>query len=420
MPLTNSILLFIENNQNLILFFCLIAATFFLLIAYICCLPNYISAFKTAKKEVTEAERLAIEIDAKSCRYTLPKISIVVPTYNAEEQLRKNLPRLLMQQYQGTFEVIVADQNSDDDTSIVVQHLQTQYANLRFTFVPASARNIERRKLAITLGVRAARAEWVIVVNPESYPMSNMWLQNFSAYLSTDTDFVAAYVNYDADNTAATRRATLERLLAQMQCCRFLRQGCVMGCETSNYALRKSWFLQNLGFADSLCLPFGEETILVCKRAEASRSRYLLSESTRLYEEAPSASYLQTLRIYTKETLHHLPHRVRIRAFATRLGIYASHFYFWSIVAFVTAAFLSIPSIADLSNLHIVMASAMLLILLLGLVLSPMLLHRSTKAMGESTFTYTFFTYIMFYPIRNAIVSIMRYVHRGDFVRKFL
>lgn len=414
MPLFHSLLLLVDHHSELLLLSSLLVAVASLVTALVCRLPDCVAAVRAVG-----AERAA-GLEGGGASGAWPKVSIVVPTFNSEEQLSENLPRVLTQNYAGTFEVIVADQHSDDDTSTLVQRLQTQFSNLRFTFVPASARHIERRKLAITLGVRAARSEWVIVLNPESYPMSNTWLSNFAVHLTADADFVAAYVNYDADHTASTRRASFERLSVQMMRMRALHRGCVAGCETSNYAMRKSWFMQHSGFADSLCLPFGEECIMACRRAAAGRTRFLLSERTRLCEEAPAAGYLQTLRICSQETLRHLPRRVRAWAFVCRLGICASHLCFWSLVVMAATLACVTHDVESVSPSHWAMAAAGLTVLFAGLTLPPTLLHRATKAMGETSFSRTLFTHALLFPFRSAVTAVKRRSRQREFVRRFL
>lgn len=57
-----------------------------------------------------------------------PKVSVLIPARNEEENLKHTLPLLLQQ---GSFEVIVLDDRSTDQTATVVRDLQKQHPNLR-------------------------------------------------------------------------------------------------------------------------------------------------------------------------------------------------------------------------------------------------------------------------------------------------
>ena len=78
---------------------------------------------------------------------------------------------------------------------------------------PKFSRHIELRKLAISLGIKAAHSEWVIVVNPETKPNNDRWLQHLR-YLLPEINFIEAYYNYESNGSQRARRAILERIYA--------------------------------------------------------------------------------------------------------------------------------------------------------------------------------------------------------------
>ena len=102
--------------------------------------------------------------DLYSSGYT-PKISVVIPANNQAQELYNNIETILKQDYPN-FEVVIVDESENTETKELVEKLQKKYKNLRKTFVPQTFRNICKRKFSITLGVRAARGEWVLLTNP--------------------------------------------------------------------------------------------------------------------------------------------------------------------------------------------------------------------------------------------------------------
>lgn len=235
-----------------------------------------------------------------------PRISIVVPVHNDARQLEYLLPRLLGMPYNGKFEVIVADQIASEDNRDVVRRLETRHPTLRYTRIPASSRQIELRKLAITLGIKAARGEWVIVISPYTVPETDEWLQHFAQNLDPELNFVEAYYNYYDDGSLKARRAILERVRAFNLRLNAYEQGLVIGCASANYAVRKKWFVEESGFSDSLTLPFGEEAIFAYCHAEADHSMLLCSPDTKLTEYLPEDSEVTFRRIRFSETMRHI------------------------------------------------------------------------------------------------------------------
>jgi glycosyltransferase involved in cell wall biosynthesis len=82
-------------------------------------------------------------------------VSVIVPAYNAEEVLAFQLEALSQQTYTGTFEVIVADNGSTDNTARVVLHWQKRMPYLRL----ADASRRAGASGARNIGAEHARGE---------------------------------------------------------------------------------------------------------------------------------------------------------------------------------------------------------------------------------------------------------------------
>ena len=85
----------------------------------------------------------------------LPSISVIITSKNNSFELEKNLPYVLNQNY-PKYEVIVVNSGSTDDTDVVLKAAEHKYPQLYHTFIPAGADEVNEKKLAITLGGKAA------------------------------------------------------------------------------------------------------------------------------------------------------------------------------------------------------------------------------------------------------------------------
>ena len=99
---------------------------------------------------------LAVGKDEVHFGRELPPLSVVICARNESENLRRNLPTILKQDYPD-FEVIVINDGSTDESEDLLSALEEEYPNLYHSFTPDSARYISRKKLALTLGIKASK-----------------------------------------------------------------------------------------------------------------------------------------------------------------------------------------------------------------------------------------------------------------------
>ncbi|MEI7636303.1 MAG: glycosyltransferase family 2 protein [Syntrophus sp. (in: bacteria)] len=110
--------------------------------------------------------------------------SVIIPTYNRQEPLRRSLQSLVAQTYKN-FEVIVCDDGSTDHTEEVVKSFKNDL-NIEYIWEenwggPARPRNN---------GIRVASGEWICFLDSDDWWYSKK-LETVERYLDTcDIDFV--------------------------------------------------------------------------------------------------------------------------------------------------------------------------------------------------------------------------------------
>lgn len=113
--------------------------------------------------------------------------------YEQASQLEANLPVFLTNTYESGYEVIIVDESSTDETDDVLKLLKQDHPNLYSTFIPKPNPHITRRKLALSLGIKAAKNEWVIITSIENAPAYEEWLKELSGVIDSTTEAVAGY-----------------------------------------------------------------------------------------------------------------------------------------------------------------------------------------------------------------------------------
>ena len=121
--------------------------------------------------------------------------SVIMTVYDDARKLEENLPLFLEQDYEPGYEVIVVDESSTDDTADVLKLLKSKYLHLYTTFLPKPNRLVTRQRLALTLGVKAAKHEWLIYSDIQTPPPSTPWLKELSEFTVAPTTLLLGYIN---------------------------------------------------------------------------------------------------------------------------------------------------------------------------------------------------------------------------------
>ncbi len=104
-------------------------------------------------------------------------VSVIIPTRNHQESLRRCLEAVLAQRFAGTFEVLVCDDGSADGTAAMLEAWRRREPRLRHLrqvpLGPAAARN---------LGIRHAQAPIVAMTDDDTIP-DPCWLHELTAAL---------------------------------------------------------------------------------------------------------------------------------------------------------------------------------------------------------------------------------------------
>jgi glycosyltransferase involved in cell wall biosynthesis len=108
------------------------------------------------------------------------KVSVIVCTYNRCDELRGTLTSLAASQVQNSFEwdVLVVDNNSTDQTRVVVEELSRTYpGRFRYIFEP-----IQGKSWALNRGIREASGA-ILAFTDDDVKVDPSWLENISAPL---------------------------------------------------------------------------------------------------------------------------------------------------------------------------------------------------------------------------------------------
>lgn len=105
----------------------------------------------------------------------LPPVSVVIVVADDPDYIIERLP-LILEQNHPQYEVVVVDDGREENLTEMLQGMQSRYAHLRFTTIKADPMFRHSRKLALSVGIKAARYENIIFTDADSFPTGDKWL----------------------------------------------------------------------------------------------------------------------------------------------------------------------------------------------------------------------------------------------------
>lgn len=213
-----------------------------------------------------------------------PPVTVLVCAHDEEQNLRTLLPALLEQDYPN-FEVIVVDDRSNDGTYDYLRELSVADKRVRVVKVDYLPDHVNAKKYAITLGIKAATHDWLLLTDADCRPESARWITDMSQYMDEDARFVIGYSPYERQRGLLNLFIRFETLLTAIQYIGFAKLGMPYMGVGRNLAYRKSYFLVNKGFNALMAVTGGDDDLYVNRHATAKTARIAVSADSLVWSK---------------------------------------------------------------------------------------------------------------------------------------
>lgn len=214
---------------------------------------------------------------ASSVSPTSAPVSIIICAHDEETHLKELIPQLLDQSYPD-IEIIVVNDRSNDGTFEYLMEQGRKDPRVRMVNVDHVPGHVNSKKYALTLGIRAARNEWLLLTDADCRPTGPNWIASMSSAFRENTQFVLGISPYQKSGGFLNLFIRFESLLTALQYSSFaLLKSPYMGVGR-NLAYRKSFFLQEKGFNQYMNVTGGDDDLYVNQHANAGNTRIILGK----------------------------------------------------------------------------------------------------------------------------------------------
>ena len=206
-------------------------------------------------------------------------VSVIITARNESENLQKFLPIVLEQEYPN-FEVIVVNDASQDASDEVLRSLKKKYKNLYITTIAKDPKFSHGKKLALTVGIKAAKNDWLLFTDADCIINSKFWLEKMERNFTPKAEIVLGYGGYIKTRGLLNRLIRYDTVFIALQYLTYAMLGIPYMGVGRNLAFRRSMFFKNRGFASHLKIMSGSDDLFVNENAKKSNTRVEVSQES--------------------------------------------------------------------------------------------------------------------------------------------
>ncbi|MEO5776191.1 MAG: glycosyltransferase [Flavobacterium sp.] len=195
-------------------------------------------------------------------------ISVIVCAKNEEENVKKLIPLLLEQNY-PQFEIVLIDDASGDNTLEIFEEFEKLHSNIKLVKVENNEAFWGNKKYALTLGIKAAKNEYLLFTDADCMPASKDWIANMSSQFTAEKTIVLGYGAYDKiGGSFLNKIIRFETLLTATQYFSWAKLGKPYMGIGRNLAYKRDEFFKVRGFMDHMKIRSGDDDLFINQAAE--------------------------------------------------------------------------------------------------------------------------------------------------------
>jgi cellulose synthase/poly-beta-1,6-N-acetylglucosamine synthase-like glycosyltransferase len=244
--------------------------------------------------------RLAFYRDKRKTSVT-PNVTIIIAARNEADNLFKNLPFILDQDYPN-FEVIVVNHQSMDESKYILDAFENEFPNMRVINVEKSQHMKFGKKLPLTIGIKGAKYEHLLFTDADCHPASNQWLKSMSSHFSQKHEIVLGYGPYKKKKGLLNKFIRFDTAWIALNYFSFAKAKMPYMGIGRNMAYTKTVFNSVSGFKSHYALSSGDDDLFIQEAAKKGNYTINLDPDSFCYSNPPktwSSWMRQKSRHYT-------------------------------------------------------------------------------------------------------------------------
>ena len=258
-------------------------------------------------------------------------VSVIICAKNELENLRKNIYSVLGQSYPD-FEVVVVNDCSWDETDLFLSGLKQQYKNLKVVNITEQKNYRRGKKLALTLGIKAASHEHLLFTDADCKPSSPNWLTNIQNNFADEKEIILGYGAFTKEKGFLNKLIRADAYMIALRYLSCALTGIPYMGVGRNLAYSKTLFFGNKGFASHNHLLSGDDDLFVNETATSKNTSIEVQKQSFTYTTAKtkfSAWFKQKARHLSTAKHYKFSRKIFLGADAASSFLFLSLIIFW-------------------------------------------------------------------------------------------
>lgn len=279
-------------------------------------------------------------------------VSVIVCAKNEEENVKKFIPLLAEQNYPD-FEIVLIDDASSDETLEVFEEFEQKYSNIRLVKVENNEAFWGNKKYALTLGIKAAKKDYLLFTDADCYPTSKDWITSMTSQFDTEKTIVLGYGGYEKiENSLLNKIIRFETILTAVQYFSWAKAGLPYMGVGRNLAYKKDEFFNVNGFIDHIQVRSGDDDLFINQAANKLNTTVSYAPESFTYSK-PKESFKDW---FTQKRRHvsTAEHYKFFDKFQLGLFFFSQLFFFLSVIILLAFQFQWIAVVAILATRYTV------------------------------------------------------------------
>ena len=207
-------------------------------------------------------------------------VSVIICARDEAARLVTHLPGALVQTYPSTHEVIVVNHNSQDDTRFLLDEFKKTFKGLHIVNLEHEAIGIPGKKYPLSMGIKEALYEIVLLTDADCIPASEYWMQKMQDGYHNGIEVVLGYGAYKRAPGVLNKIIRFDTFHTALQYLSYALAGQPYMGVGRNLSYKKAVFLRNKGFSAINHVPGGDDDLFINKVATKDNTAIVIDKDT--------------------------------------------------------------------------------------------------------------------------------------------
>lgn len=261
-------------------------------------------------------------------------VSVIICAKNEQENLKKFLPLILEQNY-PKFEVIVVNDSSEDDSEYVLRDFEAKYPHLHVSTIKKDNKFSHGKKLAITVGIKAAQYERLLFTDADCYPQSKNWILEMQQEFRNKKEIVLAYGGYIPKSGLLDKMVRYDTFSIAVNYMSFAHAGLPYMGVGRNLGYTKNVYNQSSKFSKNYHILSGDDDLFVSEVGNKENTAIVLNPES--FTRSEQVSSFRNWKFQKRRHLTTSPHYTFLSKFLLFLEPFSRElFYLCAIIYSIT------------------------------------------------------------------------------------